>query len=128
MFYNCWFIIKEDFGKFNMYDKKWPACTQFMYFNWKTMSHLLKYPSFINWLDVLYHRQKIVKHSFFYSYLYERYRNYFLFDYRIATWQMLVKKHFVEQRNYQNTLKSMKLNYKNETNKVLIITWHKYKK
>ena len=32
------------------------------------------------------------------------------------------KKHFVEQRNYQNTLKSMKLNYKNETNKVLIIT------
>ena len=32
------------------------------------------------------------------------------------------KKHIVEQRNYQNTLKSMKLNYKNETNKVLIIT------
>ena len=29
--------------------------------------------------------------------------------------------HSVEQRNYQNILKSMKPNYKNETNKFLII-------
>ena len=32
------------------------------------------------------------------------------------------KIYFVEQRNYQNTLKSIKLNFKKETNKVLIIT------
>ena len=32
---------------------------------------------------------------------------------------------FVEQRNYQNTLKSMKIDYKKQTNNVLIIAWYK---